>query len=181
LCNLKDYLSSLYTLNLEHSVSAILESLGFVWHTDSDETSYISNELVVLSEIEAEAYYKATNELYDMYVEAAEHVVENNLFHDIGIPFNLIEIIKESWENDVHWHLYGRFDFAGGLDRVPIKLLEFNADTPTLLLDTAIAQWAMLKANGLDESENGDGHSGFHPVTHVSTYQLKNCRHSHHR
>jgi len=128
-----------------------LESLGFVWHTDSDESSYISDELVVISEQEAEAYYEATNTLYDMYVEAAEHVVENNLFHDIGIPFNLVDAIKESWENDVHWHLYGRFDLAGGVDGKPIKLLEFNADTPTALFETAIVQWAMLKQNGLEE------------------------------
>jgi len=128
-----------------------LESLGFVWHTDSDETSYISDELVVISEAEAEAYYEATNELYDMYVEAAEHVVENDLFHEIGIPFNLIDVIKESWENDVHWHLYGRFDLAGGIDGKPIKLLEFNADTPTALFETAIIQWAMLKKNNLEE------------------------------
>lgn len=128
-----------------------LESLGFVWHTDSDESSYIADELVVLSEQEAEAYYEATNTLYDMYVEAAEHVVENDLFHEIGIPFNLVDAIKESWENDVHWHLYGRFDLAGGLDGKPIKLLEFNADTPTALFETAIVQWAMLKQNGLEE------------------------------
>ncbi len=128
-----------------------LESLGFVWHTDSDETSYISDELVVISETEAEAYYEATNELYDMYVEAAEHVIENNLFHEIGIPFNLVDVIKESWENDVHWHLYGRFDLAGGIDNKPIKLLEFNADTPTALFETAIIQWAILKQNNLEE------------------------------
>ena len=83
-----------------------------------------------------------------MYVEAAEHVIKNDLFHEIGIPFNLVEVIKESWENDVHWHLYGRFDLAGGLDGKPIKLLEFNADTPTALFETAIIQWAMLKQNG---------------------------------
>jgi glutathionylspermidine synthase len=129
-----------------------LESLGFVWHTDSDESSYISDELVVISEEEAEAYYEATNTLYDMYVEAAEYVIENNLFHEIGIPFNLVEVIKTSWENDVHWHLYGRFDLAGGLDGKPIKLLEFNADTPTALFETAIVQWAMLKQNGLEEA-----------------------------
>jgi glutathionylspermidine synthase len=128
-----------------------LESLGFVWHTDSDESSYISDELVVISEDEAEAYYEASNTLYDMYVEAAEYVVENYLFHEIGIPFNLVDVIKESWENDVHWHLYGRFDLAGGVDGKPIKLLEFNADTPTALFETAIIQWAMLKKNGLEE------------------------------
>ncbi|MBD3790207.1 MAG: glutathionylspermidine synthase family protein [Campylobacterales bacterium] len=129
-----------------------LESLGFIWHTDSDNSSYIADELVTISESEAEGYYEAANELYDMYVHAAQYVIDNNLFHEIGIPFNLVEIIKASWENDIHWHLYGRFDLAGGCDGKPIKLLEFNADTPTSLFETAIIQWAILKKNGMDES-----------------------------
>ncbi|PPB58165.1 glutathionylspermidine synthase family protein [Campylobacter hyointestinalis subsp. hyointestinalis] len=130
-----------------------LESIGFSWHTDPDQTPYIADELVVVSEAECEAYYKAANELYDMFVAAAEHVIENNLFHELGIPFNLIDIIKSSWENDVHWHLYGRFDLAGGLDGKPIKLIEFNADTPTSVFETAIVQWAMLKFNNMDEGK----------------------------
>ena len=128
-----------------------LEELGFLWHTDTDESSYIANELVVLSEDEAESFANAANELYDMFVEAGEHIIENELFHEIGIPFNLVEIIKNSWESDVHWHLYGRFDLAGGVNGEPIKLIEFNADTPTALFESAIIQWAMLKKNGLEE------------------------------
>lgn len=129
-----------------------LESIGFVWHTDSDNSSYVSDEIVIISENEANAYYEATNELYDLFAEAGQHVIDNDLFHDLNIPFNLVEMIKESWENDVHWHLYSRFDLAGGIDGKPIKLIEFNADTPTSLFETAIIQWAMLKANGLDEA-----------------------------
>ena len=129
-----------------------LESIGFIWHTDSDNSSYVSDEIVVISEDEANAFYEATNELYDMFAEAGQYVIDNDLFHDINIPFNLVEMIKESWENDVHWHLYSRFDLAGGVDGKPIKMIEFNADTPTSLFETAIIQWAMLKANGLDEA-----------------------------
>ena len=47
--------------------------------------------------------------------------------------------------------LYGRFDLAGGIDNTPIKLIEFNADTPTALFETAIVQWAILKQNNLEE------------------------------
>ncbi|AXX94968.1 glutathionylspermidine synthase family protein [Arcobacter ellisii] len=129
-----------------------LESIGFVWHTDSDNSSYVSDEIVVISEEEANAYYEATNELYDMFAEAGQYVIDNDLFHELNIPFNLVEVIKESWENEVHWHLYSRFDLAGGIDGQPIKLIEFNADTPTSLFETAIIQWAMLKKNGLDEA-----------------------------
>ena len=129
-----------------------LESIGFIWHTDSDNSSYVSDEIVVISEDEANAFYEATNELYDMFAEAGQYVIDNDLIHEINIPFNLVEMIKESWENDVHWHLYSRFDLAGGIDGKPIKMIEFNADTPTSLFETAIIQWAMLKANGLDEA-----------------------------
>ena len=137
---------------LKPLTSEYLESIGFVWHTDEDETSYIADEIVQVSEEEANAYYEATNELYDMFCEAGDYVIENNLFHEINIPFNLVNLIKESWENDVHWHLYSRFDLAGGIDGKPIKLIEFNADTPTAVFETAIIQWAMLKANNLDEA-----------------------------
>ena len=129
----------------------ILEEIGFGWHTDSDSSKYVADELVIVSDQEAEAYYEAVNELYDMYATAAQHVIDKNLFFDLGIPFNLIDSIKKSWGNDVHWHLYGRFDLAGGIDGSPIKLIEFNADTPTALFETAILQWALLKHNGMDE------------------------------
>ncbi|MFT7004966.1 MAG: glutathionylspermidine synthase [Sulfurimonas sp.] len=130
-----------------------LEELGFTWHTDSDGTKYINDELVEVTQKEAEAYYEAGNKIYDMYVQAAEYVIENNLFFELGIPFNLIETIKKSWENDVHWHIYGRFDFAGGIDGKNIKLIEFNADTPTSLFETTLLQWALLKQNNMDEEK----------------------------
>ncbi len=131
-----------------------LEDIGFTWHTDEDDdTAYIADELVEITEDEAKAFYDAANELYDMYVEAADYVIENDLFFELDIPFNLVELIKKSWENDVFWHIYGRFDLAGGIDGKPIKLIEFNADTPTMLFETAILQWAMLKYNNLDESK----------------------------
>ena len=130
-----------------------LEEIGFSWHTDSDGSKYVADTLVEVTKSEAEAYYEAANTLYDMYVEAAEYVITNNLFFDLGIPFNLIESIKKSWENDVHWHIYGRFDLAGGIDGKPIKLIEFNADTPTALFETALLQWGILKSNNMDDEK----------------------------
>ena len=130
-----------------------LEELGFSWHTDNDGSKYISDELVEVLPEEAEEYYEAVNKIYDMYVEAAEYVIDNDLFFELGIPFNLIDTIKKSWENDVHWHIYGRFDLAGGIDGKPIKLLEFNADTPTALFESTLLQWALLKHNNMDEKQ----------------------------
>lgn len=130
--------------------NAVMEEVGMAWHTDSDGTPYIMNEIIAVTQDEAEAYYTAANELYEMYVQAAQHVIDNELFLELDIPFNLVSQIKRSWERD-ELHLYGRFDLAGGIDGLPIKLIEFNADTPTSLFETAVVQWALLKANGMDE------------------------------
>jgi glutathionylspermidine synthase len=129
-----------------------MEEIGFYWHTDPDKTPYVASEIIDITPKEADAYYDAVNELYDMFAEAGEYVIENELFHELGIPFNVVDAIKMSWDNDIHWHLYGRFDLAGGVDGKPIKLIEFNADTPTALFETAILQWAILKANNMEDT-----------------------------
>jgi glutathionylspermidine synthase len=142
-----------HTIPIKPLSDALLDEIGFTWHTDEDNTKYVADRLVTITQSEAEAYYEAGNTLYDMYVEAAQYVIDNDLFFEIGIPFNLVDIIKKSWENDVHWHIYGRFDLAGGIDGQAIKLIEFNADTPTALFETALLQWALLKENGMDDSK----------------------------
>ena len=131
----------------------ILERVGLQWHTDPDGSPYISDEVILISEKEAENYYQAANEIYNMMIEAGEYIIQNNLFNELEIPFNLIDIIKISWENDEHWHLYGRFDFAGGVDGKEIKLIEFNSDTPTGLVETAVIQWLILKYNDFEEKQ----------------------------
>ena len=54
--------------------SQLLEELGFYWHTDPDQTPYVASEIVDITPDEADAYYEAANELYDMFVEAGEYV-----------------------------------------------------------------------------------------------------------
>ncbi len=57
----------------------------------------------------------------------------------LEIPETLHEVIRRSWDND-EWEFYGRFDFT--FDRLGTpKLIEYNADTPTGLLEAAIIQW----------------------------------------
>ncbi len=139
--------------NLTISPEASLRNIGWNWMLGEDTLPYITNEMVVVSETEAEKYFDAANELYEMYIAAAQHVIDNERYAELGIPVNLIELIEESWENDANWHIYGRFDISGGIDGKPIKLIEFNADTATCIPETAVVQWASLKANYLDESQ----------------------------
>lgn len=126
---------------------------GWRWIVGEDTLPYITNELIEITEKEAEGYYEAGNDLYDMFVKAAEHVIKNDLFEALDINPNLIPLIKYTWENDNNWHLYGRFDLSGGINGEPIKLIEFNADTATCLPETAIIQWAQLNANNYNEAQ----------------------------
>jgi glutathionylspermidine synthase len=129
-----------------------LKNLNWNWMLGTDTMKYISNEVVHVKEYEAEKYYEAANELYDMLIKAGQYVLDNNLLDELDIPASLHDIIRITWEDDRQLHLYGRFDLAGGLDNAPIKLIEFNADTATCIPETGIIQWAHLKANGLEES-----------------------------
>jgi glutathionylspermidine synthase len=121
---------------------AIIEEQGLIyWPTileDGSEISYWNEEnfysFTVNEVYEMEA---ATRVLLEMLVEAGDAIIEQNLFSKMGIPGWTVPRIKETWESEPPM-LYGRFDFAYGKDG--LKLLEYNADTPTCLLETAI-QW----------------------------------------
>lgn len=132
-----------------------LRNLGWDWMLGQDTLPYLTDEVVQVASAKADAYYEAANELFDMFVVAGQHVIDQNRFAELGIPANLIELIKLSWDDDRHIHLYGRFDLAD-IDYPStgsqIKLIEFNADTATCLPETAVVQYAHLLANGLDES-----------------------------
>lgn len=130
-----------------------LRNLGWDWMLGQDTLPYLTNEVARVTPAEADAYYEAANELFDMFVAAGQHVIDQNRFAELGIPANLIDLVKFSWDDDRNIHLYGRFDLAGGIDDKPIKLIEFNADTATCLPETAVVQYAHLLANGLDESQ----------------------------
>ncbi len=119
---------------------------GMAYYAD-EEMEYLTNELLCISEIEIKKYADACLELYGMYERAAQHVIDNNLWEELGIPENAIEIIRYSWANkDLYPHLYGRFDLAGIIDERPVKLIEFNADTATVMPETALIQYEQLKA-----------------------------------
>ncbi|GAB3890189.1 glutathionylspermidine synthase family protein [Spirosoma agri] len=137
---------------LPTSPEAQLRNLGWDWMIGQDTLPYLANEAVLVTPAEADAYYEAANELFEMVVAAGQQVIDQNRFAELGIPESLVELIKLSWDDDRNIHLYGRFDLAGGIDGRPIKLIEFNADTATCLPETAVVQYAHLRANGLDDS-----------------------------
>lgn len=130
---------------------SLFQKIGFYWYQTPETPPYIADELVVISSEEGDAYYRAAAELYDLFIEAAQHVIDHRLYDQLDIPPTLIEMIEKTWDDDAHFHLIGRFDLAGGLDGQPIKLIEFNADTPSLIFEVALIQWLILRHNDLDE------------------------------
>src|SRR5512139_304240 len=90
----------------------IYNKLGFYWYRSPDESYYVADELVKVSEAEAEAFYDAAGQLYDLYVQAGQHVIDNALYDDLDIPPEMVQPIEESWDDDRNFHLLGRFDLA---------------------------------------------------------------------
>ncbi|MCX5828343.1 MAG: glutathionylspermidine synthase family protein [Deltaproteobacteria bacterium] len=130
---------------------SVYKKVGFYWYETPESPPYIADELIVISPEEGDAYYRAAGELYDLFIAAGQHVIDHRLYEELDIPPTLIPLIEETWNDDAHFHLIGRFDLAGGLDGQPIKLIEFNADTPSLIFEVALIQWLLLRHNNLDE------------------------------
>ena len=91
---------------------------------------------------EIEVIEAATKALFDLCMEAVEHIVRRGRYAEFGIPASLHELVRQSWDEDDPT-VYGRFDLAFDGD-LTVKLLEFNADTPTSLVESAAAQWQWL-------------------------------------
>lgn len=113
------------------------------------------SDILFIKRSEAEDYYKAASECFRMADEAAEYVIKNRAYEGFNIPDYMFDVIADSFENyKIYPHMLGRFDFAGGLDNEPIKLIEFNADTPFGIFEAAVVQYGLTKASGYDPDNN---------------------------
>lgn len=103
-----------------------------------DESAYYEFTAEEVDQLEA-----ATRELQRLCLEAGQHIIDRNRFGELGIPAAAIDAIRRSWDAEPP-AIYGRFDLA--YDGHAIKLLEYNADTPTALLESSVIQWYWLEA-----------------------------------
>jgi glutathionylspermidine synthase len=91
------------------------------------------------SEGEVETLYAATRELHALALDIVDDVVARGAYERFALPLDVLPWIERSWMRR-DFSLYGRFDIAWD-GAGPPKLLEYNADTPTALVETAVAQW----------------------------------------
>ena len=85
---------------------------------------------------------QATIDLWQMCLQAVQHIIDNKLYDRFHIPIAFVPYVEQSW-SDVHPALYGRFDLCYRDGQV--KRLEFNAGTPTSLFEAGIIQWFWLQ------------------------------------
>ncbi|MBM9468355.1 glutathionylspermidine synthase family protein [Nakamurella leprariae] len=133
---------------------------GLVYHESADgrdpRSYWTEAEYYSFTAAEVERLASVADTLFDrMLVEAGDHVIANKLYDRLSIPQVAVPAIERSWHEDAP-SVYGRFDLRYGndpdlVDRDPSlatpKLLEFNADTPTSLLESAVIQWNWLLGN----------------------------------
>ncbi|MBI5633291.1 MAG: glutathionylspermidine synthase family protein, partial [Nitrospirae bacterium] len=119
-----------------------MEEIGFTFHTPGStywqEDAYYEFSSDQVDHIEA-----VTEELHALCLEAVDHVVRNELFLKMGITGAGAALVRDSWFR-ADRSLYGRFDLVYD-SKHELRLLEYNADTPTALFETAVVQWVWLQ------------------------------------
>lgn len=119
-----------------------VESVGLSWHTPGGQTYWDESAYWEFAAAEIDRIEAATAELQKMCLAAGDFILDNNRLEQMRIPQTAVARIRETWKSEPP-ALYGRMDLA--YDGQAIKLLEYNADTPTSLVEAAVAQWYWLE------------------------------------
>lgn len=120
-----------------------VEQIGLTYHSHEHGPYWDESACYEFAAVEVDALETASRTLHALCIDAAEAVIQRGWWSRLGIPDAAVPAIVRSWERD-DFSLYGRFDLA--FDGVtPPKLLEYNADTPTALVEAAVAQWFWLQ------------------------------------
>jgi glutathionylspermidine synthase len=133
-----------------------VESHGLFYHTLGGETYWDESAYYQFRPPEIDVLELAANTLHTMCLDVVRQVVEQRQFGLFMIPPEWEEFVIRSWEQD-DFSLYGRFDLVYD-GTAPPQMLEYNADTPTALVEAAVAQWVWLK----DVDERGDQFNSIH-------------------
>jgi glutathionylspermidine synthase len=124
-----------------------VESRGFPIHTP-DGPYWDESACYAFTAGEIDVLERATGALEELVLDAVAHVVESDAWWErLHVPAHLVPLVRASWEacgGQGAPSLYGRMDLAWTGEGPP-KLLEYNADTPTALIEAAVVQWDWLQ------------------------------------
>lgn len=134
-----------HNVPVRRDLDQIAADNGFDFHIIDNEIYWDESRAYrfTLRQIE-EQIEKPTAELHQMCLEVVDRAVKDEeILTQLAIPPLYWDVIAESWRaRDPS--LYGRMDFAW-CGNAPVKLLEYNADTPTSLYESAYFQWLWLE------------------------------------
>jgi glutathionylspermidine synthase len=117
--------------------------VGLTYHTLADGSPYWDESAYwEFSSAEIDRLEAATAEIQRLALAAGDVILNQDRLAQMGIPSAAAPAIRAAWNNEPP-ALYGRLDLA--YDGTSIKLLEYNADTPTGLVEAAVAQWYWLQ------------------------------------
>jgi len=120
-------------------------------HEEPGKEYVARDEIIHITEAQADKLYDAGRELYKMCLQAVDHVIKHNRFAEFGIGPEQAQLITESWNRPPlpdgstrDPELYCRFDLSwDGGDH--IKFIEVNGDTPVTAYECSTVQWVMMK------------------------------------
>lgn len=116
-----------------------MESLGFGFHS-IDGVYWKEHVAYRFTAQQIDAFDDAVTELHAMCLDFVDDFVRAGDWDSLALPPHAISCIERSWlRRDPG--LLGRFDFSWDGVGAP-KLLEYNADTPTSLMESSLAQWS---------------------------------------
>lgn len=126
-----------------------------------DESAYYT-----LTMPEVRGLETATEELHELCLAAARHVVTEDRYAEFGVPQWAVPAVRRSLASGAP-SLYGCLDlWYDGTS--PPKLLEYHAEAPPALVEAAICQWYWLEQTRPSEDQWNQIHerlvTGWHAV-----------------
>ena len=122
---------------------ATVAKTGLTYSTLADGSPYWDESAYwEFTSAEIDRLEGATAEIHRLALAAGDHILDHDRLAEMKISAAAAGRIREMWNAEPP-ALYGRLDLA--YDGHQIKLLEYNADTPTALVEAAVTQWYWLE------------------------------------
>ena len=120
-----------------------VEALGLDFHTQDGEPYWWEGACYAFTAAEIDIIEEATETLHALCLEAVDRLLASGDLGRLDIPEAYWPWIADSWRRRDPG-VYGRFDLSYDGSSPP-KMLEYNADTPTALIEAAVVQWYWLE------------------------------------
>lgn len=119
-----------------------VEELGLIYHHTQGGLYWNEGACYRFTAKEVDMLEAATQQLHDLCLAAGSYLLDHpdRLTTDFGIPAFAVPAIRSTWFDEPPALYHGRFDLIyDGVN--PPKMLEYNADTPTCLIEAALVQF----------------------------------------